>query len=336
MMSSTTLMPPLLKKMTEYKRQMVSRTTVVYQDNKVKVLKVVGKIDKTKSPVLMIPAMINKYYILDLSENNSLAKSLSDEGHAVYMIDWGEADPEDRWQTFTDVFLKVLKRVVSRVTRDAGEKPVLFGYCMGGAISAIYTSMFQDEIKGLIGLTVPIDFSKAGVMSKWTNKEHINPYLAVAAMGNMSPEMTQNSFISLKPAKFLKKWDTAWKKQDDDKFMDSFLILEQWVNENIPFPGGIWQEYITWLYQDNLFFKDELYVGNHKASLKNITCPILTIIANDDHIVPSESAEPLHNLAGSTNKTIKNFAGGHVGIIASPKLFPQLAETVKNWLEDNK
>lgn len=324
-----------MKKMLEYKREDVSKSTVLYQDNKVRVLKIVNNnVNPLKSPVLMIPAMINRYYILDLSETNSLCKELSEAGHQVYLLDWGEAGPEDRWQTFTDVFLGTLKRVVRKVSLDAKEKPVLFGYCMGGTMSTIYTSIFQDDIKGLIGLTVPIDFSKAGTMAQWTERKNLNPYLAVEAMGNMPPEMTQNSFVALKPAKFWKKWDTAWKRQDDDKFMTPFLTLETWVNDNIPFPGGVWQEYITWLYQQNLLYKDELYIGSHKASLKNITCPLLTIIANDDHIVPIDSAEPLHTLAGSKDKTVKYFAGGHVGIVSSPKLFPQLAETVKTWLKE--
>lgn len=153
--------------------------------------------------------------------------------------------------------------------------------------------------------------------------------------GNMPPEMTQNSFISLKPGKWLKKYETAWQRQDDDAFLNSFLTMENWVNDNVPFPGGIWQEYITWLYQENRLLGDNLFLGNFKASMKNITCPVLTIIAKEDHIVPPESAEPLHHLAGSKNKEIKYFNGGHVGIISSNKLFPQLINTVENWMESN-
>lgn len=330
MMMST----PLVKKMNEYKRSDISDFYVMYQENKARVLKVKSDVKATKAPVLLIPAMINRYYILDISKTNSLAKELSEDGHDVFVVDWGEAGPEDRWETFTDIFLGRLKRIVTKVTRDAGEKPVLFGYCMGGTMSVIYASIFPDDIKGLIGLTVPINFHEAGVMAKWTSKKYLNPANLVDAMGNVPPDMTQNGFVSLKPSKWMKKWETAWRRQEDDKFMDSFLTLENWVNDNIPFPGGIWQEYITWLYQENRLYNDTLYVGKYKASLKNISCPLLTIVANEDHIVPRESADPLHELAGTSDKTIKHFAGGHVGIVSSSKLFPQLSSTVKSWLDE--
>ena len=134
----------------------------------------------------------------------------------------------------------------------------------------------------------------------------------------------------------MKKWQNVWEKQDDDKFMELFLTLEYWVNDNIPFPGGIWQEYIKWLYQENRLYKDILVIGQHKASLSAIKCPLLTIVADADHIVPSDAAEPLHHLAGSEDKTLKHFNGGHVGVIVSLKLFPQLIATIGEWLEKHQ
>ncbi len=324
----------LMEKIINYERKAVSELIPIYKENKVTVWKSTNEIKPGKAPVLMIPAMINRYYILDLSNDHSICKYLSDNGHPTYIIDWGEATAEDRWNTFTDIFLGTLKRIMTRVTRDAGAKPVLFGYCMGGTMSSIYASCFPDEIQALIALTAPIDFHKAGVMSQWTSKQYLNPNNLIDAIGNIPPEMTQNGFVSLKPMKWMRKWETVWKKQDNEKFVESFLTLENWVNDNIPFPGGVWQEYISWLYQDNLLYNDKLYIGKHKASLKNISCPVLTLIAEEDHIVPKEAAEPLHDMAGSTKKTVKYFNGGHVGIVTSPKLFPQLTQSVGEWLED--
>lgn len=325
---------PLIKKLKEHKRQDVSETVVMYSENKLKVLKSEPENRVYKTPILMIPAMINRHYVLDLSVNNSLAKSLNQAGFVVYMIDWGEATAEDRWDTFTDVFTGKLKRVITKVTRDAGTKPSVLGYCMGGTMSLIYASCFTEDIKNLVVLTAPIDFSKAGVMSVWTKKQHLDAYKLVDAIGNLPADFVQNGFVSLKPAKNYRKWETVWKKQDDDRFMDSFLTLENWVNDNVPFPGGIWQEYITWLYQENRLYNGNLQIGSHKANLKNLTVPLLGIVAKDDHIVPIDAAEPLGELAGSKDKTIKHFDGGHVGIIASPKLFPQLSDCIKTWLAD--
>jgi polyhydroxyalkanoate synthase len=324
---------PLQEKILNYQRREISETSVFYSENKLRVLEIRSEKQSDQTPVLLIPAMINRYYILDLSEKNSVCKSLAEAGYPVFVTDWGEAGPEDRWQTFSDIFLKTLKRVITKITRHMGKKPVLFGYCMGGTLAAIYTSCFPGEIAGLIALTAPVDFSAAGVMSLWTSKKYLNPYKLVDALGNVPAETVQGGFVSLQPAKWFRKWETAWQKQDNEKFLDSFLDLEYWVNDNVPFAGGIWQEYITWLYQENRLYKDNLYIGPFKASLKNLACPLLTLVATDDHIVPPAAAEPLHNLAGSPDKEIKYFAGGHVGIISSSRLFPELTAAVNGWLE---
>lgn len=323
----------VLEKFSEFKRQDVSDLFTFYQENKFRLLKCNNQLKADKAPVLMIPAMINRYYILDISKTNSMLANLAEQGHPVYIIDWGEASPEDRWMSFSDVFLGTLKRFITKIRWEENQKPVLFGYCMGGSMSVIYSSIFPEDIRALIVLTAPIDFHKAGVMSLWTSREHLDTEKLVDALGNVPAEMTQSSFVSLKPAKWWRKWSSFWQKQDNEKFVDSFLEMENWVNDNIPFPGGIWKEYIQSLYQDNRLYRDTLYIGSHKASLKNIRIPVLTLVANDDHIVPPEAAEPLHQLISSENKEIVYFNGGHVGIISSPKLFPQLADSVNKWLE---
>lgn len=314
-------------------RKTVTPMVPFYQENKLTLWQVQTSKPLTGPPILLIPAMINRHYILDLNETNSVCAELTKAGYPVFLLDWGAATPEDRWVKFSDIFLNVLPRINRKIQRHTGQKPVLLGYCMGGTMATIYTACFPNEVAGLIALTAPIDFSKAGVMSLWTQKQYLDTQQVVDAIGNLPPDWTQNSFVSLRPANWRQKWQKAWQKQDDLQFMQSFWELENWVNDNVPFPGGIWQEYIQWLYQENRLLNDSLSIGTHAPRLADIQCPVLTIVAEQDHIVPYESAAPLHDKVGSQEKERLTFTGGHVGIIASPKAFPKFMAAVLEWLK---
>jgi len=328
--------PPLLQRSLTYQREPVTPMHAVYRENKLTIWKSNSPETSNKVPLLLIPALINRHYILDLSEQHSLVSALNEAGYEVYLVDWGTPSAEDRWQTFSEVITGPMRRMVRKVTRLAGRKPVVFGYCLGGIMSNIYTACYPDTVAGLVAMTAPVDFSKAGYMALWTQKEHLDPYALVDAIGNLPPELIQNGFVSLKPAQSLKKWRSAWEKQDSASFLDAFFTLENWVNDNVPFPGGTWQEYIHWLYQDNRLFKNELWIDKYHAKLDNIHCPVLTIVADNDHIVPPASALPLHEMVGSADKQVLSLPGGHVGIIASGKLFPKLVQALTEWLDERQ
>lgn len=326
-------LPPLIRKALSYDRKPVTPMHPVYQENKLTVWKANSPEKSNKVPLLLVPALINRHYILDLSEKHSLFKSLSEAGYEVYLVDWGTPEEEDRWMTFSEIFTGPMRRIVRKVTRDAGKKPVLFGYCLGGIITNIYSSIFPQDVAGLIAMTAPVDFSHAGIMGLWTRPDYLNPYQLVDAIGNVPPDLVQNGFMSLRPAQSVRKWQSVWAKQDDVEMLDSFFTLENWVNDNIPFPGGTWQEYIHWLYQENRLYKDELWIGQHHAVLKNITCPVLNIVADSDHIAPPEACLALNEKVGSQDVTAAHMPGGHVGIIASSKLFGKLVNLVVEWLD---
>ena len=328
------VLPPLLQHSLVYEREHATPMHAVYRENKLTLWKTNDPAGSDKVPLLLIPALINRQYILDLSESNSLCQALSAAGYEVYLVDWGKATGEDRWQSFSEVITGPLRRLVRKVTRLSRRKPVLFGYCLGGILANIFTACYPESVAGLVAMTAPVDFAKAGYMALWTRKDYLDPYQVVDALGNLPPEMIQNGFVALKPAQFLRKWRTAWEKQDNQDFLDTFFILETWVNDNVPFPGGTWQDYIHWLYQDNRLYRNELWIEAHHATLDKISCPVLTIVADQDHIVPPESALPLHEMAGSPDKTLLSLPGGHVGIIASSKLFPRLVTELTGWLDE--
>src|ERR671929_2043845 len=110
-------------------------------------------------PILMVYALINRPYILDLMPGNSFIEYLVGEGFDVYMLDWGIPGDEDKDMSLEHYVMDYLPRAARKVMRTSGsEEFTLFGYCMGGTMSAMYASLFPERLKNLVLLTTPVAF----------------------------------------------------------------------------------------------------------------------------------------------------------------------------------
>src|ERR671917_1958250 len=134
----------------------------VWTKNKAKLYRYAPAAEKKHPvPVLMVYALINRPYILDLMPGNSFIEYLVGEGFDVYMLDWGIPGDEDKDMTFEDYVLDYLPRAIRKVLRISGTDEVtLFGYCMGGTMAAMYAALFPDRLKNLILLTAPVAFPR--------------------------------------------------------------------------------------------------------------------------------------------------------------------------------
>jgi len=150
----------------------------------------------------------------------------------------------------------------------------------------------------------------------------------VDATGNVPWQLMQSAFHLLRPTLNLSKAvhmiDRAW----DDEFLDGFLALETWGNDNVSFPGECYVRYIEELYRGDALRKGTFTLGGKPARLENVTCPLLVVSFEHDNIVPKEAATALVDLAGSKVKEHLHLPGGHVGAVvsrsASKRLWPAL------------
>ena len=158
---------------------------------------------KHRTPIFMVYALINKPYILDLMPGNSLIEHLVEEGFDVYLLDWGVPGDEDKDTTFEDYVLDYIRPATKRVLWTSGaDGYTLFGYCMGGTMSAIYASLFPDKpLENLVLLTAPIDFTpeEIGLLGLWTREEYLDPDLLAESFGNIPDDVIDNSMQMLKP-----------------------------------------------------------------------------------------------------------------------------------------
>ena len=287
-------------------------------------------------PLLLVPSMINRWYVLDLRRGASMADALSRAGIDTFCLDWGIPEDEDRYLTWPDV-LDRLSRAVRAVRRATGAPRVgILGYCMGGTLSAIWSALHADQVAALVNLAGPIDFSRAGFLGEMVDKRFFD-VAAIAAAGNMSPRQMQDGFTALRPTAGLAKMVGLLDRGLDPAARESFDALEAWAGDNIPFPGAAYGTYIGELYQQNLLVQGQHHVRGERVDLGAIRCPVMTVVADRDAICPPAAATALNDCCGSSDKEVLTVAGGHVGAVVGGKapkvLYPALAAFFKKHLQ---
>jgi polyhydroxyalkanoate synthase len=286
-------------------------------------------------PVLLIPSMINRWYVLDLRPGASVAEALVNAGLDVYLLDWGIPEDEDRYLSW-DLVLGRLRRMVRFVRRHSGHEQIgILGYCMGATLTGIFTALEPAMIKSFVNLAGPFDFSHGGLLRTMVHPDWFDPQ-AITAPGNLSPKQMQDGFTALRPSAQLAKWINLADRGSDPEVRASFDALETWAGDNIPFPAAAYVTYIRDLYQGNQLVKKEHYALGRHVDLSAITCPVLTVATDRDSICPLPAARALNDHVGSADKELFVVPGGHVGAVVGSKakkvLYPKLVEWFRRTL----
>jgi len=279
--------------------------------------------------VLLVPSMINRWYILDLREEASVAKAFVDAGFDTFLLDWGIPRDEDRYLTWDDV-IRRLHRFVRRTKRLRGTDELgMLGYCMGATLCGIYLATHPSAVDAFANLAGPFDFSRSGLLGDMVNPEWFDGD-AISDAGNVAPPQMQSGFIAMRPTSQISKWVSLADRAGDDAFRRSFSALDEWANDNIAFPAEAYRTYIRELYQENRLVEGEHWVGGKRADLGNITCPVLTVTASNDHICPADAATALNEHVGSEDTEVIVIQGGHVGAVvgsrAAREAYPQITQ----------
>jgi poly[(R)-3-hydroxyalkanoate] polymerase subunit PhaC len=288
-------------------------------------------------PILLIYALINRPYILDLMPGNSFVEYLVRQGFDVYMLDWGIPGDEDKELRLDDYVLDYIPRAVKKVLRTSEvDELTVFGYCMGGTLSAMYAALFPDKpLKNLVLLTSPIDFTpeEIGLFGLWTNEKYFNPDLVVEAFGNVPADLIDTGNRMLKPVtNYVGSYVNLWERILEDKSLDSWLAMSKWVNDGVPLPGEAFRQWIREFYQQNKLVKGEIVLRGRTVDLSNITCPLLNIAGTKDHICTLPQAEAAMRLVGSTDKEFLVLEAGHVGLMTGSGARGTLWPKVRSWL----
>ena len=304
---------------------------VVHRENKWQLLRYRSEGVRHRTPVLLVPSLINRHYVLDLLPGKSFAEFLVAQGLDVFCIDWGTPSDEDRYLSFDDIADRYIARAI-RVAASHGTsgKAHVLGYCMGGTLATIHAAAHPETLQSLLVLAAPIEFADDGLLSAWTRSDGFDVDAIVKGFGNMPWPIMQASFHLLRPTLNLAKAVTLADRAWDDRFLDGFFATETWGNDNVDFPGACYRTWVDELYRKNALINDQLSMSGKRLFLRDITCPTLAVTFEHDNIVPHRSASVLIDRIGAPDKLHVHLPGGHVGAVVSSSakthLWPRMVE----------
>lgn len=294
--------------------------------------------DLNKTPVLVVYALVNKEYMMDLDEEKSLIRKLLDGGQDVYIIDWGYPTAEDRWITMSDYINYYIDECVDLIRREHNlEKINLMGICQGGTFSFIYTALHKEKIKNLVSLVTPIDFHvDGGLLFKWG--PYLNADKLVEAFGNVPGEYMNAGFLMLKPYDLMvDKYVGVVDMLDDPEKLAGFMRMEKWVFDSPDQAGEAYREFQDAMYRDNLLIKGEFELDGQRVDLKkDVTCPVLVIMGTKDNQVPTNATKPIPDAIGSKDVEVLEVDTGHIGIFVSGKSQRIVGPKINEFLNNRK
>ena len=287
------------------------------------------------TPVLLVYALINRPYILDLRPESSFVGHLLRHGYDVFMLDWGRPGLEDRGRTLDELIGEHLPAATARIARaGAGRDLTLIGYCMGGTMASIHAALRPDGVRNLVALTTPIDFSAPGPHRLWADPRHLDAAALVAAVGNVPASLIDLGTKLLRPvANFVEVNLTMLERMAAGRDLTPWRAMNQWANDPVSFPGAAFVQWIECFYQQNLLARGRLEIGGRLVRLADVEAPVLAVAADRDHLVPPAMARPLVDLVGSTDRQYTELAAGHVGLMVGSGARDMLWPTVTGWLD---
>jgi polyhydroxyalkanoate synthase len=273
-------------------------------------------------PLLIVPAWIMKYYILDLSPRNSMVKYLVDQGHTVFMMSWKNPDAADRDIGMDDYLQQGFKAALDAVSAVVpGRQVHAVGYCIGGTLLSIgAAALAGDRDERLASMTLfaaQTDFSEPGELAFFINPSQLAMLEATMhKKGVLESRQMGGAFAMLRAQDLV--WQPAVENYLKGK-RQPMMDLMAWNADGTRMPWRMHSEYLYRLYLDNELATNRFPVGGQLVRLSDIRVPMFVVGTEADHVAPWKSVYKVDNLVRSDDFTFLLTAAGHnAGIVCGP------------------
>ena len=289
-------------------------------------------------PLLMVFALMNRPYILDLRPGHSFVEYMVKQGYDLYLLDWGVPGLEDKNLKFDDYTLEYMPRAIRKMKAISGvEEFSMLGWCIGAILATVYSALRADDgLRNLLLLTAPLDFSnKEGItFSKWVDERFFDVDKVLSATGNMPGQMIDYGAKALKPVdnyvlNYLKLWDNI----ENPQVVESWKAMNTWVTDNVDLTGGAFRQLVVDLYRNDRLMRGEWMIRGERVDLSRIRANLLTVIAQADHITPPCQSEAILSKVSSKDKELFRVRGGHIGIMAGSGADKVTWPHIDGWLK---
>ena len=273
-------------------------------------------------PVLIVPAWIMKYYILDLSPDNSMVKYLVDQGHTVFSISWKNPDENDRDLTMGDYLHQGFIAALDAINAIVPDQPIhATGYCLGGTLLSIGAATLarEGQLSRLASMTMfasQTDFSEPGELSLFIDEGQLAMLESqMESKGFLKAEQMSGAF------QLLRSWDLVWSPLINDYMLGTRRPLNDlmaWNADSTRMPAKMHIHYLRSMYLNNDLSQDRYLVDGRPITLNSLRLPIFCVGTAADHVAPWRSVYKLHNFTPAELTFVLTSGGHNAGIVTEP------------------
>lgn len=287
-----------------------------------------GEGDRT---VLIVPSLVNRYYVCDLSGRRSFARWLAARGWRVLLVDWGSPGDRERGFDCTDYIRHILEPFARKAARVSERPPVILGYCMGGLLALSMVLRAREAFSGLALLAVPWDFH-SGSRAEARRFAFAGSAFAdmLAEGGEMPVDALQTCFYALDPMLTPRKFRAFGAFEPGSEAERAFVELEDWVNDGVPLAAPVARECFAGWYGRNDPARGQWLIDGEPVRPEAATLPAWVVVPAGDRIVPPGSALALARAL--PNATVRRPRLGHIGLMASKTAARRIWRPLLAWM----
>ena len=283
--------------------------------------------------LLLIPSLINRYTILDLTRRLSFARFLQAQGFSVFVVDWGMPAAEDAAADTAFYVTDIVAPMAQWISKTYPAPLVPIGYCMGGLLALALAQLYPKLVAAAAFLATPWDFHAGGFprfVLREAEIEAVQSYLSGCA--TISPGILDTLFHCANPYAFSEKLYKFARMDENHAATKEFLAIENWVNDGVPMTRGVAQDCLIGWTQYNKPANRKWEIAGEAIIPEKLTIPCFCAVPRSDRIVPEGSALPLVSLLHKA--TLIRPAIGHIGMMAGSRRKASLWEPFNAWLKE--
>ena len=286
-------------------------------------------------PIVLVYALIKRPFILDLQHGASVIESLTGYGFEVFLIDWLPPTPTDSWRGFDAYVNQDMANAVRAVQiYQRVERVSLLGYCLVSLLSVIYTALHGRGIKTLVTLAVPLDMSMRRLLVysliDWLDKCAVDWF--TSTYGNCPAWWLRSLFSTMRSIQRAGEYFDLNPESESDRYARISPAFKLWLESEVPVAGQLVRELAIKVFKQNRLVQGQMIVGHELVDLKQITAPLLNVVASQDVLVDPGSSLPLLDLVASDDKANLIFPTGHLGAVVSGEAHKKLWPAIAAWL----